>query len=198
MNFDFNTEYLLEDGRVLLRPLEPTDDKYLRVFSQSEPDIWKYSLVSAANDEGLKRYMNIAFAEKGKKTQYPFIVFDKQANEYAGCTRYYNINIDFQSLEIGYTWYGKKFQGTGLNKHCKYLLLQFAFESAGLERVAFRADSNNARSIAAMKSIGCMVEGILRKDVPVPLGGRRDSIILSILKDEWFDHVKEDLQQKLG
>jgi len=198
MNFDINKDYILEDERVLLRPLKPTDDGHLRVFSQNDPGIWKYSLVSAAGEEGLKKYMNIAFAEKEKKTQYPFIVFDKQANEYAGCTRYYNINIDFQSLEIGYTWYGKKFQGTGLNKHCKYLLLQFAFEDAGVERVAFRADSNNARSIAAMKSIGCTVEGVLRKDVPMPDGSRRrDSIILSILKDEWFSHVKEKLIRKL-
>lgn len=197
MDFDFNKDYILEDGRVLLRPLKASDDEHLRIYSQSEPEIWKYSLVSAAGEEGLQKYLSIAFAEKEKKTQYPFIVFDKQANEYAGCTRYYSINADFQSLEIGYTWYGKKFQGTGLNKHCKYLLLQFAFENAGVERVAFRADSNNARSIAAMQSIGCTVEGILRKDVPVPAGGRRDSIILSILKDEWFDHVKENLIGKL-
>lgn len=197
MDFDFNKDYILEDGRVLLRPLKASDDEHLRIYSQSEPEIWKYSLVSAAGEEGLQKYLSIAFAEKKKKTQYPFIVFDKQANEYAGCTRYYSINADFQSLEIGYTWYGKKFQGTGLNKHCKYLLLQFAFENAGVERVAFRADSNNARSIAAMQSIGCTVEGILRKDVPVPAGGRRDSIILSILKDEWFDHVKENLIGKL-
>lgn len=197
MNFDFNNDYVLEDDRASLRPLTPSDIGHLHIYSQHEPEIWKYSLVSAAGEEGLKKYLRIAFTEKEKKTQYPFIVFDKQFNKYAGCTRYYSINSDFQSLEIGYTWYGQKFQGTGLNKHCKYLLLQFAFESAGVERVTFRADSKNARSIAAMKSIGCTIEGILRKDVPVPAGGRRDSIILSILRDEWFSHVKEDLTRKL-
>jgi RimJ/RimL family protein N-acetyltransferase len=100
-------------------------------------------------------------------------------------------------LQLGYTWYGKEFQGTGLNKHCKYLLLEFAFEKMQVERVEFRADANNEKSIAAMKSIGCTVEGILRKNVKKPEGGRRDSIILSILKDEWNQQVKQNLKNKL-
>jgi RimJ/RimL family protein N-acetyltransferase len=196
-SFDFTKEYILEDERVLLRSLKAEDEAHLRVFALNEAQLWTYSLISAAGQEGLKKYMEMSFAEREKKTQYPFIVFDKAANAYAGCTRYYNINIDFQSLEIGYTWYGTAFQETGLNKHCKYLLLQFVFESLCFERVAFRADNNNVKSIAAMKSIGCVVEGVLRKDTPIPTGGRRDSIVLSILKDEWFNHVKENLKQKL-
>jgi RimJ/RimL family protein N-acetyltransferase len=101
-------------------------------------------------------------------------------------------------MQLGYTWYGKDFQGTGLNKHCKYLLLQFAFETLGMERVEFRADKNNSRSIAAMKSIGCVVEGVLRSQMPkYNTTERRDSIVLSILKGEWFDHVKEELGARL-
>jgi len=100
-------------------------------------------------------------------------------------------------LQLGYTWYGKDFQGTGLNKHCKYLLLSFAFENIGMERVEFRADNNNARSIAAMKSIGCKVDGVLRSNMPKREGGRRDSIVLSVLKDEWFADIKEMLRNKL-
>lgn len=197
LKIDFNKEYILEDDRVMLRVLQPADDVHLRVFSQNEPMIWKYSWITAAGDEGLKNYLKIIFAEKEKQTQYPFIVFDKVANEYAGCTRYYNISRENESLEIGYTWYGEKFWGTGLNKHCKYLLLQFAFEQAGCERVMFRADNDNKRSVAAMKSIGCTVEGVLRQDSPKRSGGRRDTIVLSILKDEWFDHVKDNLKKKL-
>jgi RimJ/RimL family protein N-acetyltransferase len=76
-------------------------------------------------------------------------------------------------------------------------LLGFAFENLGMERVQFMAHAQNERSIAAMKSIGCTVEGILRSHQPTADGGRRDSIILSILKDEWFGGVKERLQVKL-
>jgi len=84
-----------------------------------------------------------------------------------------------------------------LNKHCKYLLLSFAFEDLGMERFELRADNNNARSIAAMKSIGCKVDGVLRANMPKREGGRRDSIVLSILRDEWFGEVKELLSRRL-
>ncbi|MNH34817.1 hypothetical protein D3C79_954410 [compost metagenome] len=98
---------------------------------------------------------------------------------------------------MGYTWYGKDLQGTGLNKQCKLLLLEFAFDKLGVERVEFRADNNNTRSIAAMKSIGCTVEGVLRSHMPDSFGGRRDSIGLSILRNEWENGVKENLKSKL-
>lgn len=122
----------------------------------------------------------------------------KLKNEYAGSTRFYDINLPFKALQLGYTWYGKNFRGTRLNKNCKLLLLEFAFEKMLMERVEFRADNNNARSIAAMKSIGCKVDGILRSNMPTRnTEVRRDSIVLSILKNEWFDDVKIKLKNIL-
>jgi RimJ/RimL family protein N-acetyltransferase len=127
----------------------------------NEPGIWKYSLLSAAGKVNLEHYFAQALEGRKNKVQLPFIVFDKQTQEYAGSTRYYDIQENNQSLQLGYTWYGKKFQGSGLNKRCKFLLLDYAFDTLKMQRVEFRADNNNVRSIAAMKSIGCTVEGIL-------------------------------------
>lgn len=199
MSLEFNCsgKYVLEDERVLLRPLEKEDEKNLISFSLHEPELWQYSLLSAEGEDGLLNYMNIALQARNEGREYPFIVFDKKTNEYAGSTRFYDINLPFQTVQLGYTWYGKKFWGTGLNKHCKYLMLSFAFEDLQMERVEFRADANNARSIAAMKSLGCKVDGILRSNMPKREGGRRDSIVLSILKDEWFNDVKSTLRNKL-
>jgi len=197
-DFDFTKDYILEDEYVLLRPLTIDDFNILLPFSLNEPTLWKFSYQRADSEENLKKYIENALKCKHDKIEYPFIVFDKRTNKYAGSTRYYDIQESNQSLEIGYTWYGKDFQGTGLNKHCKFLLLEFAFEVMKMERVAFRADNNNARSIAAMKSIGCTVEGVLRQNLPLPNGLRRDSIILSILKKEWFDFAKENLKKKLA
>src|SRR6266487_5062597 len=195
--FNCGDEYILEDERVLLRPLQEDDYGNLLPFAFNEPELWEYSWISAAGEEGLRNYIKITLDAMAEDKEYPFIVFDKKTNEYAGCTRFYDINIPFQTLQLGYTWYGKKFQGTGLNKHCKYLLLSFAFEDTSIERFELRADNNNARSIAAMKSIGCKVDGVLRANMPKREGGRRDSIVLSILKDEWFGEVKELLSRKL-
>ena len=197
MKFDCQNDYILENERVLLRPLKKEDHHLLLPFALNEPDSWKYSLVSAAGNEGLTYYMQLALNAREKQTEYPFIVFDKQTNSYAGSTRFYDINLPFKTLQLGYTWYGQDYRGTGLNKHCKFLLLQFAFEEMEMERVEFRADNENERSIAAMKSIGCKVDGVLRSNMPKKEGGRRDSIVLSILKDEWFANVKANLYAKL-
>lgn len=188
---------ILEDDFVLLRPLREDDIEHLLDFSINEPDLWKYSLVRANGKENLQKYIKIALKAKANKTEFPFIVFDKGTGKYAGSTRFYDINLPFKTLQLGYTWYGKEFQGTKLNKHCKYLLLEFAFEKLKMERVEFRADNNNERSINAMKSIGCKVDGVLRSNMPTADGSRRDSIVLSILREEWFDGVKEKLEAKL-
>ncbi len=198
-NFDSTAEYVLEDERALLRPLKEDDYENLLPFAMNEPNLWKYSLLTAASEDGLKNYLNIALESKATGKEYPFIVFDKLKNQYAGSTRFYDINLPFNTLQLGYTWYGKEFHGTGLNKHCKFLMLSFAFEKMGMERVEFRADNNNQRSIAAMKSIGCKVEGVLRNHMPTRNPEvRRDSIVLSILKDEWFEAVKENIRQQFS
>ena len=196
-NFEFSQNYVLEDERVVLEPLNGNNSTHLLHFSINEPNIWKYSLVQVAGEDNFKKYIADAGLSREQKLAYPFIVYDKKLGQYAGSTRFYDIQLNNQSLQLGYTWYGSQFQGTGLNRHCKYLLLQFAFEKMGMERVEFRADKNNARSIAAMRGIGCTIEGILRNHTSNAAGGRRDSIILSILRQEWFGGVKEQLERKM-
>ena len=195
--FEFTKNFVLEDDCVLLRSLQSDDCKNLLSFSLNEPELWKYSLVKVAGEENLKQYINAALEGRKMEKEYPFIVFDKRSQEFAGSTRFYDIQLSQKTLQLGYTWYGRKFHGTGLNKHCKYLLLQFAFEQMGMERVEFRADHSNERSIAAMKSIGCVEEGILRSNTIKTDGSRRNSIVLSILKEEWESGVKERLFNRL-
>lgn len=193
---DFNKEYILENDVVQLRPLTPGDFDNLSQFSINEPNLWTYSLLPADGLENLKTYMDAAFKSKVAQKSYPFIVFDKRTNSYAGSTRFYDYQEVHNTIQLGFTWYGKDFQGTGLNKNCKLLLLQFAFETLGLDRVEFRADNMNIISIAAMKSIGCTLEGVLRSNCK-SITGRRNSIVLGILKDEWFEKVKKNLQNKI-
>ena len=190
-------DLLLENESVLLRRLTQADVEYLIHFAMNEPGLWRFSLTSAAGETGMKQYIQTAVKGFEEGHSFPFLVYDKTKQQYAGSTRFYDIQSTHSTVQVGYTFYGKAFQGTGLNKHCKYLLLQFAFEQLGAERVEFRADNNNARSIAAMKSIGCKVEGVLRSSVIKANGARRDSIILSILKDEWETEVKKNLLAKL-
>lgn len=195
---NINPNLILENDAVLLRGLQQSDLEFLLPFSIHEPELWKYSLVQANGKENLENYISIALEAKANLTEFPFIVYDKVKQEYAGSTRFYDINFSFKTIQLGYTWYGKKFQGTGINKQCKYLLLEYAFETLGMQRVEFRADNANERSKAAMLSIGCKIDGVLRSNMPtIESDVRRDSIVLSILKEEWFGEVKSNLKSKL-
>lgn len=195
--FDFREEIILENERVLLRPLQVSDASLLGHYVNEEPDLWQYSLAAITNTKDVEKYIQAAIEARENKTSYAFIVFDKLLNTYVGCTRFYDIQLNFQTTQIGYTWYSKKCWGTKLNENCKFLLLQLVFDQMGFERVEFRADNNNKRSIAAMQKIGCTVEGVLRNHLPMPNGKRRDSIVLSILKEDWNASLKQALAAKL-
>jgi len=160
----FPQNVVLEDERVLLRPLEEADLESLLPYALHEPDIWLYSFVSPAGKAGMEQYIKTTIEQRAEKKEYPFIVFDKAAGKYAGSSRFYDIQLSSLTTQLGYTWYGRDFQRTGLNRHCKLLLLGYAFETWGMERVEFRADARNNRSINAMKAIGCIEEGIVRRD----------------------------------
>jgi RimJ/RimL family protein N-acetyltransferase len=183
--FDTSSDLILEDERVLLRPLVLEDWINLSAFVKEEPLLWKFALTPITIEQEFEQYITTAVESRILKTAYPFIVFDKLQNKYVGSTRFYDIQLNYSTTQLGYTWYSESTWGTGLNEHCKLLLLTFAFETIGFERVEFRADNRNKRSIAAMQKIGCTVEGILRNHLPTSDGTRRDSIVLSMLKNEW-------------
>lgn len=197
-HFDFTKDYVLEDNRVILSPVTMPIINELVEYVIMEPELWKYSLVAITNKDDLKRYIQTAIQSRIDKTAYTFIVYDKASKSIVGSTRFYDIQLAYETTQLGYTWYSKKVWGTGLNQHCKYLLLQFAFEQMNLKRVEFRADNDNKRSIAAMQKIGCTVEGILRSHLPRPDGSRRDSIVLSITKEDWNNKVKVLLESQLS
>jgi len=195
--FNFESDIILENERVLLRPLVLSDFSILAHFVEEEPELWNYSLVAIYNSTDLENYIQTAIEARAQKTSYAFIVFDKLLNEYVGCTRFYDMQLAYQTTQLGYTWYSKKCWGTKLNANCKYLLLEFAFDKMAFERVEFRADNNNKRSIAAMQKIGCTIEGVLRNHLPMHTGKRRDPIVLSILKEEWNASLKQSLAAQL-
>jgi len=194
MNFDFKQNYILENEVVRLEPIKTSDFDVLLTYSENEPEIWKFNAGGANGKDNLEKYISNAIFQREQEKEYAFIIFDKRTNNYVGSTRFYGIFLENQTIEIGYTWYGKEYQGTGINKNCKYLLLEFAFEKLNMERVAFAANSKNSRSLNAMKSIGCVVEGILRNCSKDAEGNRIDVTRLSILKNEWYETVKTKLK----
>lgn len=196
MKFDFKEKYILENEYVKLQPLENIDFDNLLEYSENEPEIWEFNSGGANGKENLKKYIANAIKNRESEKEYPFIVFDKKSGKFVGSTRFYGIFLEMKTIEIGYTWYGKKYQGSGINKNCKYLMLEFAFDKLEMERVAFAANSKNEKSLNAMKSIGCVVEGVLRNCSTDAKGERIDSTRLSIIRTEWDENVKNNLKKQ--
>jgi N-acetyltransferase len=102
-----------------------------------------------------------------------------------GMTRLYSVEPEFKRLEIGYTWYIPAVWGKVYNKECKLLLLQYSFEVLGFNRVGFRVAHQNIRSQQAVTKIGGVKEGVLRKNGIRGDGSYADTVIFSIINDEW-------------
>jgi len=197
LNFDYSKDYILEDDFVRLNSLKIEHVESLLKIS-NESDLWTYFLENGNGLKNLTKYIQSTINNRKLEKEYPFIIFDKIKKEYAGTTRFYDSSKDLKAIKLGHTWIGEKFRGTGLNKHCKYLLFEFAFQKLEVERVGFGAHIENKISIAAMKSVGCKEEGVLRNFIPSYDGKeRKDIVLLSILKNEWFDYTKPDLKKKL-
>jgi len=181
----------LESGRVQLRVLQQEDIAPLQAAAPSG-HTWKYFVKDLNDDDAYKAWMEEALQDYGSQRRVPFVIIDKKTNAYAGSTSYGNISFYDKRLEIGWTWLGDAFKGTGVNTHAKFLLMQYAFETLGFERVELKTDNLNERSKAALKKIGGTPEGVLRNHMQMHSNRRRDSIYFSILKDEW-PKVKKDV-----
>ncbi|WP_339918238.1 GNAT family protein [Yeosuana marina] len=174
----------LENERVKLSLLDLSNYKHLLTIAQQE-NLVQYSPSDISSPEKLKNYVEIAVDHYYHKTAIPFIIFDKVRNTYAGSSRYMNMNWNYKVLEIGSTWIGREFQGTGLNKHMKFLMLEYAFETLNFEKVEFRIDERNIRSRKAVEKLGATLEGVLRKNVYLKDGFKRNTCCYGILKEEW-------------
>ena len=198
MNLDYSKDYILEDKQVKLSPLKMQHVESLIDIS-NESDLWTYFIEKGNGIENLTKYVESAINNRKLNKEYPFVIFDKIKKEYVGTTRFYDYLNELKCIKLGHTWIGEKFRGTGLNKHCKFLLFEFAFEKLRLERVGFGVHIENRISIAAMRSVGCKKEGLLRNFIPsLDSKARADVMLLSILKNEWLKKVKIELKNKLN
>lgn len=179
-----NLDIALENDRVLLRPLAFTDEFELQIIANDE-DLWVYGLTDLSQPGELERYIRNAIAARDEGTCAVWTIIDKRTNSIAGCTRLAEISWKDERGQIGWTWIGKQFQGSGLNKAMKHLILKYGFEELNLNRIELKADERNVQSRKAIKSIGAIEEGILRQHLKLHNGYLRNSVFYSILRSEW-------------
>ena len=195
---DTTKKYILENDFAQLIPLQEEHFSPLKSISQNA-EIWTYFLENGHGEKNFQTYFQNALQQKENQKEYPFAVFDKSKQQYAGMTRLYDYLPNLENIKLGHTWYAKTFQGTGLNKNCKYLLFQFAFEKLKVHRIGFGVHAENIRSLRALKSVGVQKEGILRDFLPsIHFDNKADLVLLSILKKEWSEKVKVELRNEIN
>jgi RimJ/RimL family protein N-acetyltransferase len=102
-----------------------------------------------------------------------------------------------ERVHLGWTAYGPRWWAGPVNPACKLALLSYAFDDCGFGRVKLQTDLINTRSQAAIAKLGATREGVLRRHVRRADGTWRDSVVFSILGDEW-PSVRDTLLARLG
>jgi len=168
----------MRDGDVRLEPLAEAHRKPLCEACAQDPDIWQIYSVSFDPE-----HFDQSFAPLLAKPNWqPLAIF--KGERIAGMSAYIGIEPERGVLEIGNTYYVPDLRGTGFNRRIKDLMIGRAI-ACGYRRIEFRVDARNGRSQAAMGKIGGTREGLLRQDRITWTGHVRDTVLFSVLADEW-------------
>lgn len=168
----------MADGTLHLMPLEEAHRAPLKAACAEDGEIWQLYATSY-DPEHFDRSFDLLLSRPDWQA---FAIF--LDGILVGMSCFIGIDAQRGSLEIGNTYYVPRLRGTGLNRRVKDLMLGRAF-GCGFRRVEFRVDARNGRSQAAMAKIGGVREGLLRQDRITWTGHVRDSVLFSILADEW-------------
>ena len=143
-----------------------------------------------------RAYIEKALDGQAKGDMLPWAVREQKSGTIAGSTRYHDIIAEADRVEIGYTWYAKRWQRSHVNTACKLLLFTHAFEKLGCKVVGLRTDNFNLASQRAIEALGAKKDGVIRHHWPRRDGTVRDTVMYSVLAAEWPD-VKRHLELRL-
>jgi len=184
----------LENQRAILQPLLPEHFNDLWEVA-SHPEIWEFTIQKIKTKQAFELYFHTALKDKENNQSCPFAVYDKPSHTFVGCTRFGNIVKEHKRAEIGWTWYHPAVQRTGINKACKHLLLQYGFDTIGLNRIELKTAAINYKSRGAILKIGATQEGVFRHHIINDDGSLRDSVFFSIIKTEWREIEKKQFPE---
>ena len=184
----------LEGEYVRLEPLRKQHVDAL--FAATQRLEWGWFLKPLHTREQVEVRIEEGLRAEERGEAFAFAVLSKEVGRVVGSTSYFGVVVKDRRVEVGSTWYVSEAQGTKVNPECKYLLLAHAFDDWGAIRVQFTTDANNVRSQRAILKLGAKFEGRLRNDRVRQDGSLRDSMLYSIIANEW-PGVREGLRARI-
>jgi RimJ/RimL family protein N-acetyltransferase len=185
----------LEGHGVRLEPLA-REHRDALAKAAADGELWQLWFTSVPEPQQTEAYIAQALAGRDAGHMLPFVVRELASGVIVGSTRYHDIIKDASRVEIGWTWYAKRWQKSHVNTACKLLLLGHAFDGLGCKVVGLRTDNFNFASQRAIEALGAKKDGVLRHHAPRRDGTVRDSVMYSIILSEWPD-VKRHLELRL-
>jgi len=185
----FNSQIELEGANLSLIPLDQSHFEELTKILNHE-NLFTYNpRFQCKSESEVKTYLTSTMGQKQKQERYPFAIYHKEKRRLTGTTSLYNISTTNKTVSLGYTIITPEFQRSGVNKESKTLLLDWCLKEKDFERLDFHVDALNEKSINSLKKFGANEEGVLRSNVLVVGGRRRDTAVLSILRNEWNNRI---------
>ena len=186
----------LESKHIKLEPLEPRHKEELKE-AILDGELWKLFVTVVPPIEKIDNFFENAQKEYERDFGITYAIVDKKSNKVVGSTRFRETNFRHKKTEIGFTFLAKSWQKSYVNTEAKLLLLTYAFEEMKFNRVELLTDFLNHTSRNAILRLGAKQEGILRNHMVMPNGRVRDSVVFSIISNEWFG-IREHLGFKLS
>ncbi|MBL8088649.1 MAG: GNAT family N-acetyltransferase [Chthonomonas sp.] len=179
---------------IILRPLAVEDANEL--FAASTAETYQYYVAVAPLRWDIEAYREYIQKRLALHDAVSLVMVDRDSGRLIGESAFMEIRAASKGLEIGLTWIAEPWRGTHVNPEAKFLMLRHAFEVAGAIRVQLKTDARNQHSQAAIRKLGAMYEGTLRKHGIQINGYVRDTAMFSIVDTEWPD-VKLRLLDRL-
>lgn len=183
--------------------LQPMQIEHADALEQAAADgaLWQLRVTSVPAPGEAPTYIEAALQGQKDGHMMPFVVIEQSTNEIIGASRYHDILPAVARLEIGYTWYARRWQKTHVNTASKLLLLRHAFGTLGASVVGWRTDNFNFASQRAIERLGAHKDGVLRHHALRRDGSVRDTVMYSLLAGEWPEiehHLKYQLVRHLA
>lgn len=186
----------LEGFGVRLEPLARAHHDDL-CAAAADGRLWELWFTTVPAPHETATYIETALQGQSDGHRLPFAVRNLADGRIAGCTSYHDVVPSIDRVEIGWTWYAASAQRTHINTACKRLLLAHAFEALGCRVVGLRTDNFNHRSQRAIEALGAKKDGVLRRHQARRDGSVRDTVMYSILAEEWPD-VRRHLEARMA
>ena len=186
---------VLEGEGVRLEPLQARHHDGLAAAAR-DGRLWELWYTSVPAPGETAAYIESALEGQRAGHMLPWVVFEAKSGRIIGSTRYHDIIVAADRVEIGYTWYAKQWQRTYVNTACKLLLFGYGFERVGCKVIGLRTDNFNFASQRAIERLGAKKDGVIRHHWPRRDGTVRDTVLYSALATEWPD-VKRHLELRL-